>query len=81
LRQISSAVDNEEVVKIGAQLKRQRERALLTQGELSERTGIGVPTISKIENGKVEPRFSTIRKLAHALSIDPRELVEVDDDE
>jgi transcriptional regulator with XRE-family HTH domain len=30
--------------------------------------------ISRIERNEVDPRFSTIRKLAKALDIDPREL-------
>ena len=67
--------DTSEVVKIGAQLRRAREGALLTQGELADRAGVGLPTISRIENGRVEPHFRTIRKLAKALDIDPAELV------
>ena len=63
------------MVKIGAQLRRARERALLTQEELSDRAGLGVPTISRIENGRVEPHFRTIRKLAKALGMEPRDLV------
>ena len=67
--------DNEEVVKIGAQVKQVRERALLTQGELAKRAGVGLATLNRIENDRVEPRFGTIRKLARALNIDPVELV------
>ena len=63
------------MVKIGANLKRERERALLTQQELAERAGLGFPTISRIENDHVEPHFRTIRKLAQALGLDPAELV------
>ena len=64
----------QEVVKIGAQLREAREQALLTQEELAARAGVQPFTISRIETDKVEPRFSTIRKLARALDIDPREL-------
>ena len=64
----------QEVVKIGAQLKEAREQALLTQEELGARANVQPMTISRIETDKVEPRFSTIRKLAKALDIDPREL-------
>jgi transcriptional regulator with XRE-family HTH domain len=63
------------VVKIGAQLRRARERALLTQEELADRAGLAIPTISRIENGRVEPHFRSIRKLAKALGVDPRDLV------
>jgi transcriptional regulator with XRE-family HTH domain len=63
------------VARIGANLKRERQRALLTQQELAERANLGFPTISRIENDHVEPHFRTIRKLAKALGVDPAELV------
>jgi transcriptional regulator with XRE-family HTH domain len=63
------------VVKIGANLKRERESRVLTQKMLAREAGVGYPTISRIENDLVEPHFSTIRKLAKALGIDPAELV------
>jgi transcriptional regulator with XRE-family HTH domain len=63
------------VVKIGANLKRERERRILTQEMLAQEAGVGYVTISRIERDHVEPHFSTIRKLAKALGIDPAELV------
>ena len=63
------------MVKIGAQLRQARERALLTQEELAARADVQPLTISRIETDKVEPRFRTIRRLADALGIDPKELV------
>ncbi len=63
------------MVKIGANLKRERERRLLTQQELAAKAGVGYPTISRIENDHAEPHFRTIRKLAKALGVDPAELV------
>jgi transcriptional regulator with XRE-family HTH domain len=64
-----------EVMKIGAQVKRVRERALLTQEELASRAGIGLTTLNRIENDRAEPHFRTIRKLAKALGMDPAELL------
>ena len=64
-----------EVVKIGTELRAARERALLTQGELAARADVQPLTISRIETDKVEPRYSTIRKLAKALGRDPSELL------
>jgi transcriptional regulator with XRE-family HTH domain len=64
-----------ERVKIGQNLKEAREQALMTQRELSEASGVGHDQISRIETDKVDPRFSTIKRLAAALGIDPRELV------
>ena len=62
-------------VKIGKNLKRVRERRLLTQAELGEAAGVNRDQVSRIERDEVEPRFSTIRKLAKALEVDPAELV------
>jgi len=63
-----------EVVKIGKNLKRLREDRLLTQAELAERAGIALSSLVRVENDQVDPRFSTIRKLARALDVDHREL-------
>ncbi len=65
----------QEVVKIGTQLRAARERALLTQEELGTRAGVQPLTISRIETDKVEPRYSTIRKLANALGVESSELL------
>jgi transcriptional regulator with XRE-family HTH domain len=64
-----------EVMRIGAQVKRVRERALLTQEELAARAGIGLTTLNRIENNRAEPQFRTIRKLAKPLAVDPAELL------
>ena len=62
-------------MKIGVQVKRERERALLTQQELAERAGVGLTTLNRIENDHAEPHFRTIRKLAKALGVDPANLI------
>ena len=64
-----------EVMKIGTRVKRARERELLTQEELASRAGIGTATLNRIENDRVEPHFRTIRKIARALGVDPKELI------
>ena len=56
-------------------LREVRESRFMTQDELAARSGIHQVTISRIELGHVEPRFSTIKRLADALGIEPRELV------
>jgi transcriptional regulator with XRE-family HTH domain len=63
-----------EAVKIGENLRRLREDRLLTQAELAERAGIALSSLVRVENDQVDPRFTTIRKLAHALDVDHREL-------
>jgi len=64
-----------EVLYIGDRLRDLRKRRLLTQEQLAERSGVGIATIVRVERNQVEPRGSTIRKLAEALDIDPEELV------
>ncbi len=58
-------------------LKEERRRAALTQGELAEKAGVGTNTIVRIERGDIEePRVSTLRKLANALGLEARDLLE-----
>jgi transcriptional regulator with XRE-family HTH domain len=64
-----------EVMKIGTQVRRARERELLTQEELASRAGIGAATLNRIEKDRVEPHFRTIRKIARALGVDPKKLI------
>ena len=63
-----------DVVKIGGRLKELREHNLLTQAELGVAAGVSRDQVSRIERDEVDPRFSTIRKLARALNVDPPEL-------
>ena len=61
-------------IDISKRLKDLRDRRLLTQEELAERSGVHFTTISKIENGGTA-RQSTVKKLAKALDVDPQELL------
>jgi len=64
------------VVHIGEKLKRQRTRRALTQAALADRAGVTTATVARIERDEIEPRMTTLRKLAQALEVDPAELVE-----
>jgi transcriptional regulator with XRE-family HTH domain len=63
-------------MRIGEQVKRERYRQTLTQVQLAKRAHITVAALSRIEANKSDPHVSTIRKLADALEVDPRELLE-----
>ncbi len=65
-----------EVLYIGDRLRLLRKRSLMTQEQLAERSSVAVSTIIRIERNQVEPHGSTIRKLADALGVHPRELIE-----
>jgi transcriptional regulator with XRE-family HTH domain len=64
------------VATTGEKLKAARRQAMLTQGELAKKAGVGITTIVRIERNHIpEPRVATLRKLAQALEIDPRQLL------
>jgi transcriptional regulator with XRE-family HTH domain len=63
------------VVYIGDRLKDLRIERALTQRELAHKAGLGTNTVNRIEINETEPHMSTVRKLAKALEVDPRQLV------
>jgi transcriptional regulator with XRE-family HTH domain len=63
------------VVYVGEQLKRLRTLRALTQADVAERAGVTTATVARIERNEIEPRMTTLRKLAAALEVDPAELV------
>jgi transcriptional regulator with XRE-family HTH domain len=61
-----------------AKLRRLRREAALSQQELADRAGTTQETISRLERGHNAARGSTIRKLADALGVEPRDLMKGD---
>ena len=57
-------------------LREARERALLTQQTLSERSGVTVSTISRLENGLQAARVDTIGRLAAVVGVAPEDLID-----
>jgi transcriptional regulator with XRE-family HTH domain len=64
------------VVYVGEKLKWLRTLNALTQVELAERAGLTTAAVARIERDEAEPRPSTLRKLAEALNVQPRDLIE-----
>ncbi len=60
----------------GRRLRRLRRERALSQQDLSAATGVAQATLSDLERGKRGARASTVRKLAAALGLEPRELME-----
>jgi transcriptional regulator with XRE-family HTH domain len=61
---------------VGAKLRRLREERILSHRELALKANLSPTTVLKLENAeKSKPHPRTIRKLAEALDIDPRELL------
>ncbi len=59
----------------GDRLRRLRAENALTVRALAEISGVSYDTINKLELGRRPAHASTIRKLAHALGVEPRELM------
>ena len=59
----------------GDRLRQLRVERALTLRALANRSGVSYDTINKLELGQRPARLSTIRKLAKALNVDPRELM------
>ncbi len=51
----------------------------LSQAELAQRSGVSRVSITRLESGDVDARFATIRKLAEALDVAPRDLMAPDE--
>ena len=59
----------------GQGLRRLRRERALSQLDLMEITGVAQATLSDLEQGKRGARASTVRKLAEALGVQPKELM------
>ena len=59
----------------GARLRRLRRERALSQQDVERITGVAQATLSDLEGGKRGARASTLRRLAEALSVEPKELM------
>ena len=50
-------------------LKQIRDRKLLTQEWVASMSGVSVATLSRIENGRVVPKYKTLRAIAESLGL------------
>ncbi len=55
---------------LGTQIKKVRIAQNLTQSQLSEKTGVSLRTIQRIEKNEVQPSSYSLQQLEKALSID-----------
>ncbi len=54
---------------LGTCLREVRKRRRITQTRLAERAGTSAPYISMLENGRRDPRWSTLTKICKALGL------------
>ena len=68
-------MDGRFIVVDGRRLRRARRDQALSQQDLSAATGVAQATLSDLERGKRGARASTLRKVAEALGVEPKELM------
>lgn len=61
---------------VGENIKRIRKKKGFTQKALGELCNINEANIRKYENGKQNPKYETVRKIAKALGVDVWEIIE-----
>ena len=61
---------------MGLRIRALRERKGLSLRELAKQAGVDFSTIHRIEKGDEMPRFGTMEKLAAALNVSVRDLIE-----
>ncbi|MBH0245529.1 helix-turn-helix domain-containing protein [Streptomyces bacillaris] len=55
---------------LGARLRALRAEAGLSGAALAQGAGVGQPTVSKVENGRMVPSSDVLERLARALLLD-----------
>lgn len=66
-------------IEVDGKLLRKRRRELaLSQEDVARKTGVAQGTISDLEQDKRGARVSTLRRLAEALQVEPKELMKGD---
>ncbi|MCR5265917.1 MAG: helix-turn-helix domain-containing protein [Cyanobacteria bacterium RUI128] len=63
-------MDKGDFLKLGHKIKFERSQRKISQLELSLKTGLTTRTISRIECGSIDPKYSTLKKIAEAFDID-----------
>jgi transcriptional regulator with XRE-family HTH domain len=60
---------------LGANVRRARQNAAMTQEALAEKVGLNPRTVQKIETGSLNLLITTVTRLKHVLGIDWDELL------
>jgi transcriptional regulator with XRE-family HTH domain len=61
---------------LAQRIKELRNRRGFSQEELSEKTGLSLRTVQRIENGETEPRGDSLKRLAMAFDVSPDEIID-----
>lgn len=61
---------------LAQRIKELRNRKGFSQEELSEKTGLSLRTVQRIENGETEPRGDSLKRLAMVFDVSPDEIID-----
>ena len=64
----------------GEKLKQLRRERALSQRALSQLSNVSLDAVNQLETGKRQAQPITVRRLAEALSVEPKELMKVKDE-
>ena len=68
-------MEKDDFLKLGYKIKFERGKRKISQLDLALKTGLTTRTVSRIECGTIDPKLSTLSKIANALEIDLIELL------
>jgi DNA-binding XRE family transcriptional regulator len=71
----NGSMNNRFIAVDGARLRQLRKERAFSQRDLQRMTGIAHDSISQLETGKRRAQPKTIRTLAEALGVEPKELI------
>ena len=60
---------------LGARIRKARARAKLTQEAVAAKSGLHLTMVNRVENGRRNPTYLTLLRLADAIGVDLRRLV------
>ncbi len=67
-------MNKDDFLKLGYKIKYERNKRKISQLELSMKTGLTTRSLSRIECGTNDPKYSTLLKIAQALNMELTEL-------
>lgn len=68
-------MDSDYLLKLAYKIKYERCKRDISQLDLSIKTGLTTRTISRLECGVIDPKLSTLIKIANALNLDVKDIL------
>ncbi len=65
------------LLKLGTNLRQLRIKKRFSQTDIQQRTGLSIRTLCLLERGDIDPKFSTLCKVADALGISVEKIFKI----